>query len=99
MIPTRRAPSTPGEILREEFLNPKGLTQAQIAEAMGVPIQRINLLVNGRRAVTAETAILLAEALGTTPEFWLNLQMQIDLWTARQALAKSRRADSTKARK
>ena len=99
MLPTHRAPSTPGEILREEFLVPNGMTQAQIAEKMGVPIQRINLLVNGRRAVTAETAILLSEALGTTPEFWLNLQMQLDLWAARRARAKSRRSGKIRARK
>ena len=74
------------------------MTQAQLAEAMGVPGQRIRLLVKGRRAVTAEMAILLAEVLGTTPEFWLNLQMQVDLWSARKALAKARRTGSSNGR-
>jgi addiction module HigA family antidote len=92
MIPKNRRPTSPGEILREEFLVPKKMTQGDLAERMGVPIQRINLLVNARRAVTAETAILLAKALGTTPEFWMNLQAQCDLWDAQRSLKESRTA-------
>jgi antitoxin HigA-1 len=82
MIPKHRPPTSPGEILLEEFLKPKGITQTALAEKMGVPLQRVNTLVNGKRAVTAETAILLSEILGTSPEFWLNLQMQRDLYDA-----------------
>jgi addiction module HigA family antidote len=69
VIPKNRRPTSPGEILREEFLGPRKMTQGDLADRMGVPIQRINLLINEKRVVTAETAILLAKALGTTPEF------------------------------
>jgi len=86
MIPKNRRPSSPGEVLREEFLVPKKMTQGDLAKRMGVAIQRINLLINEKRAVTAETAILLAKALGTTPEFWMNLQAQSDLWDASQRM-------------
>ncbi len=79
MIPKNRRPTSPGEILREEFLTPRKMTQGDLAGRMGIPIQRINLLVNDKRAVTAETAILLAKALGTSPEFWTNLEAQRDL--------------------
>jgi len=82
MIPKNRRPASPGEVLREEFLSPRRMTQGDLADRMGVPIQRINLLINEKRAVTAETAILLAKALGTTPEFWMNLQARCDLWDA-----------------
>ncbi len=92
MIPKNRRPTSPGQILREEFLAPKKMAQGDLAERMGVPIQRINLLVNAKRAVTAETAILLAKALGTTPEFWMNLQAQCDLWDAQRSLKGSRTA-------
>lgn len=92
MIPKNRRPASPGEVLREEFLGPRKMTQGDLAEEMGVPIQRINLLINDKRAVTAETAILLAKALGTTPEFWMNLQAQCDLWDAQRNLKDSRTA-------
>jgi len=92
MIPKNRRPTSPGEILREEFLTPKKMTQGDLAARLGVPIQRINLLVNGRRAVTAEKAILLAKALGTTPEFWMNLQEQCALWDAQRSLKEARTA-------
>ncbi len=89
MMPKNRPPTPPGEILLEEFLKPLGMTQVSLAESMGVPIQRVNTLVNGKRGVTAETAILLADALHTTPEFWMNLQVAFDLWHARKALEKA----------
>lgn len=79
MIPENRIPTHPGEILLEEFLEPLGLTQVAFAAHLGVPTQRINEIVRGKRGVTPDTAWLLAQALGTTPEFWLNLQMQHDL--------------------
>jgi addiction module HigA family antidote len=85
MQPSHRVPTHPGEILREEFLVPLGLTQVALAEHLGVPLQRVNELVRGRRGVTPETAWLLSQAFGTTPEFWLNLQASYDLATTRPA--------------
>ena len=86
----KRRPTPPGEMLLEEFLRPAGITQVELAARMGVPIQRVNAVIAGRRAVTAETAILLARALGTTPTLWLNLQIAVELWDAEHRLAKSR---------
>jgi addiction module HigA family antidote len=86
----KRRPTSPGEMLLEEFLKPAGITQVALAERMGVPIQRVNGIIAGRRAVTAETAILLSRALGTTPDLWLNLQVAIDLWDAEQRLGPPR---------
>ncbi|MCL4152906.1 UNVERIFIED_CONTAM: hypothetical protein GTU68_054134 [Idotea baltica] len=79
MLPKKRVPTHPGEILLEEFLLPLEVTQKALAEHLGVPIQRVNEIVRGRRGVSSETAWLFAEALGTTPEFWMNLQAQHDL--------------------
>lgn len=83
MLPRRRAPTHPGEVLSEEFLKPLGITQVALAEHLGVPVQRVNELIRGKRGVTPETAWLLAGAFGTTPEFWLNLQANHDLVKAR----------------
>jgi len=85
MLPESRIPTHPGEVLREEFLKPLGLTQVALAEHLGVPVQRINELVRGKRGVTPETAWLLAGAFGTTPDFWINLQTSRDLATTRPA--------------
>jgi antitoxin HigA-1 len=79
MLPRSRVPSHPGIILLEEYLKPVGLSQVAFAAHLGVPVQRINELIRGKRGVTAETAWLLAQALGTTPQFWLNLQSNHDL--------------------
>lgn len=79
MHPKNRIPTHPGTILRDEFLEPLGITQVNLAAHIRVPLQRINEIVRGRRGVSAETAWLLAGALGTTPEFWTNLQAQHDL--------------------
>ena len=87
MIPRARKPTHPGEILLEEFLQPMKLTQMELAHRMGVPVQRINTLINGKRDMTAETAILLSRTLKTTPEFWMNLQGACDLYEAREHLA------------
>ncbi len=84
----KRRPTPPGEMLLEEYLKPAGLTQVALAAKMGVPIQRLNGVIAGRRAVTAETAILLGRALGTSAELWLNLQVAVDLWDARQRLGR-----------
>lgn len=79
MLPENRIPTHPGEILLEEFLNPLGLSQVAFARHIGVPVQRINEIVRGKRGVTPDTAWLFAQALGTTPEFWINLQSAYDL--------------------
>jgi len=79
MIPAKRIPTHPGEILEKEFLKPLGISQVAFAAHLGVPVQRINELVRGKRGITPETAWLLSQALNTTPEFWLNLQMTFDL--------------------
>ncbi len=79
MLPENRIPTHPGEILQEQFLEPLGLTQVALAEHLGVPVQRINEIVRAKRGVTPETAWLLAQAFGTTPEFWISLQMNHDL--------------------
>lgn len=74
---------TPGEVLREEFMLPLGLSARALAREIGVPSNRITAILSGDRSVTADTAILLGERFGTTPEFWLNLQTQHDLEEAR----------------
>jgi addiction module HigA family antidote len=81
----RRAPTRPGEVLLEEFLAPLGITQAEAARRMGITTNRLNELVRGKRGVTADTALRLSRLLGTSPEFWLNLQMALDLWEAHRA--------------
>ena len=72
-------PLHPGVVLQEEFLQPLEISQNHLARSMRVPPGRINDIVNGKRGITAETAIRLGCALGTTPEFWMNLQMMYDL--------------------
>jgi addiction module HigA family antidote len=77
-----RKPTSPGEILHEEFLEPLGLTQKRLADHIGCDVKVINRIVNGRSAVTAEMAVRLAAALSTTPEFWLHAQQAVDLYAA-----------------
>ena len=84
----RRKPTTPGEILREEFLAPLGLSQKDLAIHLGCDLKVINRIVNGRSAVTAEMALKLGAALRTTPEFWLNAQKAIDIHRAIRQLVK-----------
>ena len=83
MLPKNRTPTHPGEILLEEFLKPLGVTQVAFAEHIGVSVQRVNELIRGKRGVTPETAWLLSQALGTTPQFWVNLQSNHDLAASR----------------
>lgn len=83
MLPSDRVPTHPGEVLQEEFLDPLGVTQVALADHIGVSVQRVNELVRGKRGITPETAWLLAQAFGTTPEFWVNLQANYDLTSAR----------------
>ena len=86
MLPENRIPTHPGEILLEEFLRPKEISQVALADRLHVPTQRINELVNGKRGITPETALLLARFFGTTPEFWMNLQANYDLSSARERM-------------
>lgn len=86
MIPKQRKPVHPGEVLLEEFLKPLGLSQVELAGRMGVPIQRVNTLINGKRDMTAETAILLSRVLKTSSEFWMNLQVARDLYEAQRLI-------------
>lgn len=87
-IPTNRPPTHPGEMLLQEFLEPLGLTQVELAQRIGVPFQRINQIVKQKRSVTPDTALRFAQLLGTTPEFWLNLQQNWDLYGAMTSSAK-----------
>lgn len=83
MLPKHRIPTHPGEVLLQEFLEPMGVSQVAFAAHLGIPLQRINEIVRGKRGVSPETAWLLAGALGTTPEFWVNLQAAHDLAASR----------------
>lgn len=76
-------PTSVGVILKEEFLTPLNISQGDLAKAMGVSRKTANELCGGHRGVTAETAFLLAKVLGTSPEFWLNLQYINDMWLAK----------------
>ena len=88
-IPTDRAPTHPGEMLLEEFLKPMDITQRQLSEAIHVPYQRINEIINGRRGITPSTALRLANALDTSPDFWMNLQLRYDLYYVARKEAKA----------
>ncbi len=81
-VPTNRIPTHPGEMLREEFLDPLGITQKELADSIKVPYQRINEIVYGKGGVTPSTALRLAKFFGMTEGFWLNLQMKFDLYSA-----------------
>lgn len=79
MLPENRVPTHPGEILSEEFLKPLGITQVALAAHLGIPVQRVNEIVRGKRGITPDTAWKLAQAFETTPAFWLELQALHDL--------------------
>lgn len=83
-VPASRTPTHPGEMLLEEFLNPMGLTQRELADAIHVPYQRVNDIVNGRRGITPSTALRLAKFFGMSADFWMNLQLRWDLYFAQQ---------------
>ncbi|MGE0364067.1 MAG: HigA family addiction module antitoxin [Vicinamibacterales bacterium] len=89
MLSLRRPPTHPGEMLLEEFLKPSGLTQAEAARRMAMPLNRLNEVVRGKRGVTADTALRLARLLGTSAELWLNLQIDWDLWHAAKAMRRA----------
>lgn len=84
-IPSHRAPTHPGEMLFQEFLKPMGLTQRDLADAIHVPYQRINEIVNCRRGVTPSTALRLSRLFGVSPDFWMNLQLRWDLYHAQRS--------------
>ena len=79
MLPKKRKPTHPGEILLHEFLLPNNITQVALSNHIGVPVQRINEIVREKRGITPETAWLLSKAFRTTPLFWMNLQNNYDL--------------------
>ena len=80
-------PLHPGEILREQFLEPRGMTQTELARRLAVPYQRVNQIVNRKRAITPDTALRLSRVFGTTPEYWLDLQQR---WELRLAAGRDR---------
>lgn len=84
----RRPPTTPGEILHEEFLKPLGMTQAELAAHLGCDVKVVNRIVNGRSGVTAEMAIRLGAAFRMSPEFWLNAQQAVELYEASRRMKK-----------
>ena len=93
MIEDRFPPLHPGEVLLEEYLKPKGISQNRLALSMRVPARRINEIVLGKRGISADTALRLSLAIGTTPEFWLGLQTDYDLAVAKDAKMEELRQD------
>ena len=83
-VPTNRPPTHPGEMLLEEFLNPMGISQRDLADNIHVPYQRINEIINGRRGITPATALRLAKFFNMSADFWMNLQLRWDLYFAQQ---------------
>ena len=96
MLMTKRKPVRVGEILTEEFMEPMGLTQAALAEAMGVQRKHVNELCNDRRNITAATALILSRVFGNTPDFWLNVPRRNDLWDAMHSPKERQRIDRAK---
>lgn len=88
-VPTNRPPTHPGEMLLEEFLNPMGMTQRELADSIRVPYQRVNEIVNGRRGITPGTALRLAKFFSMSAGFWMNLQLRWDLYHAQRAEAEA----------
>ena len=86
MIPKKRAPTAPGEILEEEFLKPLKLTQKELADHIECDVKVINRIINNRSSLTVSIALKLASALQTTPEFWLNAQRATDLYEASEGM-------------
>lgn len=84
----KRKPTSPGEILREEFLKPLEMTQKQLADHIGCDVKVVNRIVNEKSSLTAEMALKLGAALSTSPEFWLNAQMAVDVFQAQKSIGK-----------
>jgi len=94
MLPRYRVSAHPGQILLKEFLEPLGLTQVKLAKAINIPQNRVNQLIRGKRGITPETALLLAEYFKNSAEFWMNLQTAHDLTRVRAELRKRPRTTS-----
>ncbi|MDR3607614.1 MAG: HigA family addiction module antitoxin [Oligoflexia bacterium] len=90
MSQMNRKPTTPGEILNEEFLKPMGMTQKQLADHLGCDVKVINRIINGRTSVTAVMAVRLSATFGSNAEFWLNAQQAVDLYEAAKKIGKQR---------
>ena len=86
VLDLKRPPSAPGEMLLEEFLRPAALTQVEAARRMKIPLNRLNEIINGKRGITADTALRLARLFKMSPEFWMGLQADWDLWHAAHEL-------------
>lgn len=86
-LPRERIATHPGEVLLEEYITPLGLTQAALAKDLAISTNRLNELIRGKRGITADTALRLADRFGTSPEFWMNLQSAYELTEARSAMA------------
>ena len=84
MLTKNRRPTPPGEILKYEFLEPLGMTQLQLATAICITRVRVNEIILGKRSITTDTAFRLAQYFNTTPDFWLGLQMDVDMWDTLQ---------------
>ena len=84
MLPTNRAPTHPGEMLLKEFLEPMNISQREFCQHLGWSYARLNEIINGRRGITADSALALGESFNMEPEFWLNLQEKWDLWCAKK---------------
>jgi addiction module HigA family antidote len=82
-IPTHRTPTHPGEMLLEEFLKPMGIAQKELANAIHVPYQRVNEIINGRRGITSSTALKLCIFFRVSADFWMNIQLRCDLYSLR----------------
>jgi addiction module HigA family antidote len=91
MLITKKRPVGPGEMLRTEFMEPLGLTQTSLARAMGIPRKHVNELCRDRRAVTADTALMLSRVFGNSADFWLNTQRRVDIWEALNSPARRER--------
>ncbi len=85
MLPKNRRPIHPGEIIKYEYLEPLNMTQQQLADGIGVTRVRINEIILGKRAITPDTAFRLAKYFNTTPDFWINLQVNVDMWDTFQS--------------
>jgi len=84
MLPKNSKPTLPGDILKYEFLEPLNMTQQQLADALGITRVRVNEIISGKRSITPDTAFRLAKFFNTTPDFWLNLQLNVDMWITLQ---------------
>lgn len=89
VLDLKRPPTPPGEMLLEEYLRPANLTQSAAAERMSIPLNRLNEIIRGRRAITADTAIRLGRLLKMSPEFWMAIQADWDLWHAAHAMRRA----------